>query len=248
MMSDKLTRLVKIKKTLKGKELALAVNDHDTAEKLKKRIEQVFPGKTVEDVENMVAEMVAPSDRDLLVRIQPSFFTGQVDVLFQERDEQDRLTTHIERHFVRGADGKLLVNHDTFMMDKTGTGFAKEFLRNSMQVYQKTGVDEITLTTAQVGAYAWARFGFAPDEQTWSFKRGRYLSELEVMNDVPREVRQSLINAINSEGPKAIWKLADARYKDINIGKRVLIDNGWPGHLRLADKEAMARFNAYVGA
>ena len=246
VISEKHNRLVKVKKLKSGKFLALQVPDPDTQKKLEERVAKVFPGKTVEDVENMVGDMASGSDRELLVRVMPSFFSGQIDVLLQEQDDLGNVKTHIERHFRRDpTDDRLTVDHDTFMMDDTGTGFAKSFLRNSMATYQKVGVDEITLTTAQVGAYAWARFGFTPTDAGW--RPSRYTSELEIMNDVPREIRQSLINEINSGGPKSIYKLADARFKDINIGKRVLLNNGWDGHLRLDDAEGMARFNAYVG-
>jgi hypothetical protein len=69
----------------------------------------------------------------------------------------------IERTFVREVDGTLTVSHSTFKLpeSKRGAGIAKTVLRDSMNEYEKIGVDKIKLTAnLNVGSYAWAKFGF----------------------------------------------------------------------------------------
>ena len=52
---------------------------------------------------------------------------------------------------------------------------------------------------------------------------------------------------LDNPDPKALWKMADARIGDRNIGKELLMDCHWNGDIRLDDADAMARFNHYVG-
>ena len=73
--------------------------------------------------------------------------------------------TRIERTFDRNS-GDLHVHHDYFKVDQTSTtpGFSKKLFRGLMEVYEQIGVDRITTyADIDIGAYAWGRYGFAPE-------------------------------------------------------------------------------------
>ncbi|WP_158043387.1 hypothetical protein [Skermanella pratensis] len=59
--------------------------------------------------------------------------------------------------------------------------------------------------------------------------------------------KRRVMKMLNDPDPKAIWKVADARIGGRNIGKELLMNTYWNGEIRLADPDAMARFNHYTG-
>lgn len=50
------------------------------------------------------------------------------------------------------------------------------------------------------------------------------------------------LRRLTDGGPKNVWAIADSKW-----GKDLLMNKNWDGELRLDDKQAMARFEAYVG-
>ena len=64
---------------------------------------------------------------------------------------------------------------------------------------------------------------------------------------IPKRQRKALTKILDNPDPRGLWKIADARIGDRNIGKEVLMERDWSGEIRLDDAEAMARFNHYTG-
>ena len=149
--------------------------------------------------------------------------------------------------------GKVYHNHFYLSYDSQGKGIAKKIMREAMDLYIDLGVKDIRLMANIVhGAYAWARYGFVPSNQSWSsFTTGllRYLNRT-IDSYFDLEIEQDDINKLRSfildPDPKAMWKLADFMVGDRKVGKELLSGLAWNGHFDLNDKEAMARFRAYV--
>jgi hypothetical protein len=85
--------------------------------------------------------------------------------------------------------GRAIADHQYFVIggyEMRGKGLAKEFLRESMNLYEEIGIEEVHLdANVSMGSYAWARYGFLP--------RDGY----EV--DVSDELRGAIIDHYESE-------------------------------------------------
>src|SRR5690349_21579569 len=75
------------------------------------------------------------------------------------------------RGFMRGKEtGELIALHNVFTIngEGQGSGIAKQVLKAQFDEYEKLGVAEVAVhANIDVGGYAWARFGFTPDQDSW---------------------------------------------------------------------------------
>ena len=163
--------------------------------------------------------------------------------------------------FKQDDDGSKVVDLVEFLVPprKQGGGVAKKILRNSMNTFKKMGVKKVELDAVSIGSYAWARYGFVPDELYWkkSMKRrieGRAAELCDRDHQDRRQLFDRVLQALTDD-PHSIWDIADVNAEiqldggeSIPIGKALLIDNSWAGYLALDDEQAMRRFNAYTGA
>lgn len=93
---------------------------------------------------------------------QASVGDNRVDVVVEIRDSEDRRVGGAGRTFFKDPDGKLVVEHDHFGLEKRaqGGGFSTRWLRQLEDRYRQQGVDKIKVATVGVGGYAWAKAGF----------------------------------------------------------------------------------------
>ena len=131
-------------------------------------------------------------------------------------------------------------------------GNAKQLLRNQVDIYNKMGLKGVELTAnIDIGGYAWAKYGFMPDQEEWS---NLQLGLRPALNRMQRNGLDPATAAqagylINDPDPRAIWSLSDITAKSpegSTVGKDLLAGTGWHGKLDLTDPESMERFNAYV--
>ncbi|MGH9427506.1 MAG: hypothetical protein ACRD2L_14540 [Terriglobia bacterium] len=158
------------------------------------------------------------------------------------------------------AGGNLQVEHDLFTLRETAqsSGIGKRLLGNSMKLYQEMGVSEIvTLANISVGGYAWAKYGFYPSGPTaWQTLIDNIEDRLPLLSAQNSKISKAVADFLdkNRNNPQAVWELSDMDQKvpgrfagEIQkLGKRLLLKQSWPAVLELDNKEAMARFNAYV--
>jgi hypothetical protein len=102
-----------------------------------------------------------------------------------------------------------------------------------------------------VGAYAFAKYGFIPSQDDWSRVRRvaeeRWNECCEDNADLIDSIWDIKIRSIlSSDDSKSIWELADI--KDHKIGQHLLLDNCWGGEFDLNDTEQVERMRGYVGA
>lgn len=136
--------------------------------------------------------------------------------------------------------------------DAQGSGIGKDLLRNQVDAYNKMGLNSVDLyANIDVGGYAWAKYGFLPDE------KGLQAAQSHMNDRLVGMVRQGLDPGttaalkplINSKDPKSVWAISDITKPGpdgMPIGKKLLMDSGWNGTLDLKDPESMERFNGYV--
>ena len=136
--------------------------------------------------------------------------------------------------------------------DAQGAGIAKKLLASQIETYKQLGLEKVTLhANIDVGSYAWAKYGFVPNSDSWQTLKRQLLEKLERVATVriPKAVKDRVKVILRSEDPRAIWALADLpdAVEGKVIGKELLMNTHWFATLPLNDPEAMGRFNNYVG-
>jgi hypothetical protein len=162
----------------------------------------------------------------------------------------------ITRSFIRHIDGTLEVHHDFFVIsnekDRAGGG-GEAMLRQSIQAYEKMGVDEVTVDAAWVGRYAWATFGYQWNEQqAEQVERGlanhlmKHGIEAERAKRVAKQVAPYPwdVAALDLDGimvPTQYDSGGNTGYKQgtFKLGKSYMLTRGmWSGRIDLKDKKS----------
>ncbi len=174
----------------------------------------------------------------------------------------------IWRAFRKDASGKLFVEHFSFDSAHMGKGGGKAVLRCSVGVYQKLGVDRMTLNAnGDVGGYVWARFGFIPED--WEKVRSNLKNILDSIQSgnhrnqtrnkdgtgsasnitakFSDDAFMKISEMLKSDDPSVIGDIAGLTgTSGREIGKELLLGSLWSGELNLNDKRAMGVFNKYL--
>lgn len=137
-----------------------------------------------------------------------------------------------------------VVEHTLFRVDSSqqGKGLGTAYLKNNIDAYRKAGLKTVRIKAgAENGAYAWAKLGFVPDQNSWDRLRGDLVSDKAVLSKFTPEENTSLKTLLDEKNPKGIWALADSQW-----GKRILSSEGWKGSFDLTDEQSYDRLTAAV--
>lgn len=151
--------------------------------------------------------------------------------------------------------------------DMQGRDTIKHYLRSAASLFKDIGLNRMVIQAQEVGAYAWAKYGFTPCvSDNWG---EMYVALKARLNDPPPTLTfQGRTYPIPTEMP-AIRKVLQTPFSDLEqnfhhlaelnrpigeykghtltVGKALLIDTGWFGDLPLADHEpAYQRFKTYT--
>lgn len=144
-----------------------------------------------------------------------------------------------------------------------GSGIARDILRESFALYKKLGVKTVDLdANINVGGYAWAKYGFKPLDGEWNILRKSLRVKLDDLLK-PANMRLSgrggglngivfeddydaIVALLENDDPRSIWALAEYEVNGTKVGKELLLGSYWHGEINLLDREAMARFEAYL--
>lgn len=154
----------------------------------------------------------------------------------------------IERSFP----GNGTVDHSYFQLNLSAQGqnVAKEQLARQIPLYQKMGLDAVTLhANIDVGGYAWAKYGFTPATTEWKSLVPEIGERLfEAQPHLHPDTYKAANQLLASENPKTLWDIADLTEKVDGqpLGKYLLKGTDWHGKLDLRDPTSMERFNSYV--
>ncbi|GAB6842363.1 hypothetical protein HNR00_003571 [Methylorubrum rhodinum] len=153
-------------------------------------------------------------------------------------------TAKVTRNFIREGN-TWVVRHTYFELPKKyqGGGNAKTMLRSSVEAYDRIGVARIDAhANLNVGGYAWARLGFAPDRPTVV----REALEMAVRR-APRTPHAQATRVIldTSSDDDLMHNLARARGADGEpLGRKILGPKAdWDGHLDLKNARHRERLN-----
>jgi GNAT superfamily N-acetyltransferase len=152
------------------------------------------------------------------------------------------------------------VNHAYFKVADAlqGSGIGKDILRGQMDMYRKMGtVREVTLdANLDVGGYAWAKYGFTPQTEQGHRDLMRNTENLAytMLNhgEIDHETYKKVAALTSSRDLKTVWHISDLRQpvvtsgERMTLGKALLVGQSWYGEIRLDDKVANDRFDAYV--
>lgn len=165
----------------------------------------------------------------------------ELGILGRIADGKGRGVGQLTRNFILNAkDDIVAVDHSLFKLEAgdTGKGLAKRVLAKQVRLYQELGVKEVRVhANIDVGGYAWAKYGFKPNKNSWDFIRNHV--QRKHLGEMGTETALAA-----GKDSRAIWAISDL---PDGLGKRILLESDWEGALDLMDPEAMRRFNAYVG-
>lgn len=135
------------------------------------------------------------------------------------------------------------------------TGLVPTMLKNQIDLYQKLGIEKVKLSAnIDVGAYAWAKYGWLPSAMEWGMLRSRFEAQLNAgyvaLDPTSNWGRHQLLDILHNPDPRAIWDLSDINHLDTRsgekIGKALLLHKSWGGTLDLKDEATVRRFYDYV--
>ena len=135
-----------------------------------------------------------------------------------------------------------------------------------MGAYQTLGVSQIIVhANIDVGSYCWAKFAYLPITlNAWKNASAQFKHSLtnvqaggfRVKSDngrinyiaTPYSPKQlAKITAIlNSDDPRAIWKLADLYFGNRSVGKELMLKAHWHGKIEMDNNEQMHRLIQYI--
>ena len=193
-------------------------------------------------------------DRNILVDGKLTSAAPGPDGAFEVYGDISRMVIGDNAHH-----GLLRLRHEL-----NGSGIARDILRESFELYQRIGVKTVDLdANINVGGYAWAKYGFKPDVGEWE-RFTRYATEkLKVLESSAPALegsargvlrgamsdaeRRALEKLLQSRDPRTIWAIAEFETASgVKVGKELLLGSFWHGEIDLSDREAMARFEAYL--
>jgi len=186
-----------------------------------------------QEVEDWMIRIIEDSDdathiNSMTVSIDPNERTGFVHIEYADKDGNKMFD--IMRTFNKKADGSVEVDHDALYVDPIARGLGRHIMRNSMEWYEKIGVSKIHIPDATSnGSYAWARYGFTPNQGAWDNVRNKITAVMgpgriseepwgaagdphitrQILDALSPEDRNRLLTILADPDPKAMWKLAD---------------------------------------
>lgn len=145
------------------------------------------------------------------------------------------------------------VYHAYLVIPEAQRKAGKSILKNQIDTYRKLGLKSVGVTAnIDVGAYAWAKYGYIPTQDSWNGLREQLSRTMTQRGIDNPEIKEILAN----RDPKSIWKLVDSKAtmqaggETTTIAKNLLTGGrapSWKGKLDLSNKDSMKRFDEYVG-
>jgi hypothetical protein len=126
----------------------------------------------------------------------------------------------------------------------------RQFVDELFALYRSDGQDAVLMAAGyDVGPYVWARAGVIPFPEDWEKHKSNLRPRVDAL-PIDEQQRADLRTILDSEDPKAIWRLADApggKSLLVNPGDRKLqVATTWRGYFLLNDEEQNARLYKYV--
>lgn len=186
------------------------------------------------DIRMAPREMLAILGRDLpgATAAEVAFFSGREGRLRLDGPLPDGSRWHATRSFdlSRGR-----IEHDLFTVPEAyrGKGIGLLVLRNSLDLYERIGIDSILLrvdgnSAGSTGGYAWARMGFLPTAAAWTPLQQELTERLAAL-PLPAAARSEAAALIADSDPAAVRAIAalKAPVNGTTLGKALLVPASW---------------------
>jgi GNAT superfamily N-acetyltransferase len=168
------------------------------------------------------------------------------------------------------ADGALWKGLTDIPPQWQGYGLSRSLMRNAYRVARLLGLTSIKLRAIEIGSYAWLRYGFRPDDESWEGPLkadiATRLAELLAVRAVGETARARVLRFLGGDDPALANAIAaerqlvpslrrgpDGRPVLVPLGRALIAEaNGgrgcsWQGTLALNDPAVMRVFLDYVG-
>ncbi len=138
----------------------------------------------------------------------------------------------------------------------TGKKITKQLMANRLALYEVSNCPSVTSKFGFVGAYAFARYGFIPEQGDWDALRKKINTVLDSACDIcntPLGTDGRIRDILKSEDPKSLWTLIDEPLRGRNnyesFAYYLLSKAGlnWNGKFDLKNEEQMERARNYIG-
>lgn len=174
--------------------------------------------------------------------------------------------------------GENVMDHMTGSVNQSlrGSGTSRKVQANTFRLYEECGIEKATLSAQDMGAYAWAKLGFAPTEDAWEGLTIHLNERLDFLTNnpppegaLPQAVVDKMRDAVNADDPKKLWDVADEKHAcyGTTLGKVMLMpfnelpesfpvkqaENAglnarlsWDGELDMKDTDCVQRYKKYL--
>lgn len=206
--------------------------------------------------------------QDKLAKLNDSDLPGDLNVSYVKNDKSFMLYGEMgkwECKYTFHPEKKVLFIEQINVF-RHGQRMAGQVLQRLAEFGRETGLfDNMQLAASGYsggGAFAWARYGFTPDQREWDSIRMQPHRLLKVMNDIraqlkhPEEAKDALdlvARLMDNKDPRSLWAIADigqrVEFKDGSakkLGAAIMSKTPWCGHFKLDDPLAIERLNAYT--
>jgi len=193
--------------------------------------------------------------------VTPDAFSSQIHVHLDISDSEGKVIGKQSRTFTTSS-GAPKVYHALFTLKEEyqGGGRAGALFSKALKGYQKLGIKKIGVSAAlSTGPYAWARFGFKPNEYTLHEMKNDFTEF--ALDRLPLNEKQtkSLLNRVKSSHDLSGLKIqrtvkdpdtGEKKKITIPVGKQFLLNsNGgrpypWSGECDLTDPKQLKIFKA----
>lgn len=161
-------------------------------------------------------------------------------------------------YYQRGI-GETRIGHSSFYLQAKwqGLGFAEAFYQRSLYYYITHGVESVTLGTAEIGSYNWAKNWLFQFNSGWTAVQVIQLKKSKIQDAIQRgqftqDDLSRWLNAVVAReergdpmrshelaelGKEVQWTVTDGFgiERRMHFGKMVMIGSGWSGTLIIAD-------------
>ena len=128
-----------------------------------------------------------------------------------------------------------------------GGGKCAAMFTKSLDIYDNMGIKKVSVhANIDVGGFAWARYGFVPDQPSWNGIKTHVRNRMVRLEP---GVQSAVKKILSSSDPKAIRQLAAIKTKHEGqpIGSYLLKNSDWYGTIDMEDNEAYSLTREYSG-
>lgn len=230
----------------------------------KKMIAKAF-GMSAENLASMFHEALAPAIPDASkVTMTANYFPSMQDnamvtvARFESADGEMCSVTRVY-DYLDGTASQIQISYLKLPEGEQGAGVGKNILAKYLDLSDHIGAERLGLSAnIDMGAYAWARYGFVPTPESWKSLCAtirKNLVNIDFGDNKDATALSGHIKTLTAPGtdPRNVRAIAALRpvvkrhgigMEDAKLGLALLRETHWDGVAHVGDKETMAHLKA----